>query len=92
MKEHKVKPKRSDLDVTVRELIDRFDKWDFVVNDGDGNHCLVVLPLMHFLRLRERTDDQGWWELREAVAEDIQLAMGLPDNPTIRDMIEFGQR
>lgn len=84
---------RNGLDMTVRELIRRMeDYYDFVVNDDDGNPCLVVLPFAHFLRLRDKADDKGWWDLRISIAEDIQLAMGLPKNPTIRDMIEFGQR
>jgi len=43
------------LDLTVRELLDHVDRaWDYVINDPDGTPCLVVLPLAHFLRLREK--------------------------------------
>ena len=83
----------NDLKMTVRELVERVeDAWDFVVNDNDGNPILVVLPFAHFLRLREKADEKGWWDLRNSIAEEIPLAMGLPDNPTVRDLIEFGQR
>lgn len=81
------------LDLTVRELLDQVDKtWDYVINDSDGKPYLVVLPLAHFLRLRERADDRGWWEMKDVICREIQIAMDLPENPTIRDMIEFGQR
>jgi hypothetical protein len=81
------------LDMTVRELVRRVeDDYDFVVNDDDGNPCLVVLPFAHFLRLRDKANDKGWWDLRDVVTREIQLAMGLPENPDIRDLIEFGQR
>ena len=81
------------LDLTVRELLDHVDKtWDYVINDTGGKPYLVVLPLAHFLRLRERADAKGWWDLRDAIARDVQFAMDLPENPTVKDMIEFGQR
>lgn len=81
------------LDLTVRELLDHVDRtWEYVINGPNGEPYLVVLPLAHFLRLKENQDDRDWWEMREAIARETQLAMGLPDNPTIRDMIEFGQR
>jgi hypothetical protein len=83
----------NDLNMTVRNLVKRVEnEWDFVVNDDDGNPCLVVLPLAHFHRLRDKADDKGWWDLRNSIAEEIQLAMGLPEDPTIRDLIAFGQR
>jgi hypothetical protein len=85
----------SSLDLTVRALIDRaVNQWDFVVHDDEGKPCLVVLPFAHFLKLREKADQdkQGWWDMREAIAREIQFAMDLPENPSIRDLIEFGQR
>ena len=86
---------KSDLDTTVKELIDRaVNQWDFVVHDNEGKPCLVVLPFAHFLELRQRADEdkRGWWDMRDVVAREIQLAMDLPENPSIRDLIEFGQR
>jgi hypothetical protein len=81
------------LDMTVRELLRRVvDDHDFVVFDDDGNPCLVALPFAHFLRLRDKANDKGWWDLRYVVTREIQLAMGLPENQDIRDLIEFGQR
>lgn len=56
------------LDLTVRELIEHVDQTrDYVINDPDGGPYLVVLPLAHFLRLRERANDRGWWEMKEVI-------------------------
>jgi hypothetical protein len=91
--ENEMSEEKSAMDITVRELIDRAEQAsDFVVHDEGGKPVLVVLPFHHFLELRNRAKQQGWWEMRETIAREIQLAMDLPDNPTIRDMIEFSQR
>jgi hypothetical protein len=89
----KVHGKSSHCYLTVRELLDHLDQtWEYIINDPDGEPYLVLLPLAHFHALRDKPDKRKWWEMREVIDREIQLAMDLPDNPTIRDMIEFGQR
>ena len=92
-KENQMGAEANVLDLIVRELLDHVDRtWEYVINDDSGNPYLVVLPFAHFLRLRERSDDRGWWELKDVNCREIQFAMDLPENATIKDMIEFGQR
>jgi len=68
------------------------DERQFIFKDDGDQPCIVVLPFAHFMRLRKRSGDQGWWGMKDRICTEIQVAIDLPENPSIRDMIEFGQR